>query len=111
MIQPLRSRASFDALSASGRRTRGHWCWVRFAPLPDDLPPFPYVGYAIGRKVGPAVVRNRIRRRLRAILAAPDVRLDVGLYLVGVNDAQTATMDFITLRDDLSAVLARSTRD
>lgn len=50
--------------------------WV--APSPTD--PFPLVAYAIGRRCGTAVTRNRLRRRLRAAVgAAPP---PPGRYLV-----------------------------
>lgn len=39
------------------------------------------VAYALGRAIGPAVVRNRLRRQLRALL--DDVVLPPGLYLLG----------------------------
>jgi len=39
------------------------------------------VAYALGRAIGPAVVRNRLRRRLRALLAQST--LPPGLYLIG----------------------------
>ncbi|MCU1351025.1 MAG: Ribonuclease protein component [Acidimicrobiales bacterium] len=44
----------------------------------------PRVAYAIGRRVGGAVVRNRLRRRLRAVVAAAaadDPRMPPGAYL------------------------------
>jgi RNase P protein component len=39
------------------------------------------VAYALGRAIGPAVVRNRLRRRLRVLI--DDVSLPPGLYLIG----------------------------
>jgi RNase P protein component len=39
------------------------------------------VAYALGRAIGPAVVRNRLRRRLQAMLAT--VELPPGFYLIG----------------------------
>ena len=39
------------------------------------------MAYALGRAIGPAVVRNRLRRRLRAVLAT--VELPPGWYLIG----------------------------
>jgi RNase P protein component len=39
------------------------------------------VAYALGRAIGPAVVRNRLRRQLRALL--DEVSLPPGLYLIG----------------------------
>jgi ribonuclease P protein component len=72
--------------------------WVRFAP--GDAGP-PAVGYAIGRPVGSAVVRNRLRRRLRAVIAglAPD--LAGGDYLVGATP-QASELTF----SQLSAAVA-----
>jgi ribonuclease P protein component len=39
------------------------------------------VAFAIGRALGPAVARNRLRRRLRAILAT--IGPPPGIYLIG----------------------------
>lgn len=40
-------------------------------------------GFAIGRKTGSAVVRNRIRRRLRAVMQANEGAMAPGAYLLG----------------------------
>jgi ribonuclease P protein component len=45
----------------------------------------PRVAFAIGRACGPAVQRNRVRRRLRALLH--DRELPPGLYLFGARPA------------------------
>jgi ribonuclease P protein component len=39
------------------------------------------VAYAVGRAIGPAVVRNRLRRQLRAVLMT--TTLPPGWYLIG----------------------------
>ena len=68
-------------------------------PDPTDTPA--RVAFAIGRAVGPAVVRNRMRRRLREILR--DCPLAPGLYLVGATP-QAASLTFAELAatvDDL----------
>ena len=36
--------------------------------LPDASTP-PRVAYSVGKRVGPAVVRNRVKRRLRSVVA------------------------------------------
>ena len=45
----------------------------------------PRVAFALGRALGPAVARNRLRRRLRALLGA--MTIPGGLYLVGAQPA------------------------
>ena len=63
--------------------------------------------YAIGRPVGPAVVRNRVRRRLRAAAREIDIAtrgLPRGAYLVSVRPA-AAHASYAALRDDLAAAL------
>lgn len=69
MIARVRGRRTFAALRTHGIR-------VRRGPLSlihlDDAEGPTRLAFAIGRKVGPAVVRNRLRRRLRAIIADLD---------------------------------------
>ena len=59
----LRSRADFSRVTRSGARTSGPALVVHvLAPGGDEVP---RVGFAVGRSIGPAVVRNRTKRRLR----------------------------------------------
>jgi ribonuclease P protein component len=51
--------------------------------VPGDPDEPPRVGYVVGRRVGPAVVRNRLRRRLRALMRQNAPRLQPGAYLIG----------------------------
>lgn len=77
------------------------------AALPADeatAPSRPEVAYAVGTAVGPAVVRNRVRRRLRAAVA--DLAPRPGVYLVAVDPA-AADHDYARLRSDLAAALAQ----
>ena len=45
----------------------------------------PRVAYAVGRSVGGAPVRNRVRRRLRALARTHADQLAPGWYLVGAD--------------------------
>lgn len=77
------------------------------APAPGGLVPTrPCVAFGISRKVGPAVVRNRLRRRLRDELdgLARAQRLPTGAYLVALGPA-AATLDGPTLRGHLRLAL------
>jgi ribonuclease P protein component len=100
----VRDSATIHALRRHGRRARRDGVSVTWLPGTDDGSP-PRVAYAIGRSTGGAVVRNRLRRRLRAIVAevAPDLR--PGTYLIGA-DSSAADLDHGDLRRTLCTVLS-----
>jgi len=65
-----RSR-DFDAVHRRGRSVSSRYLVLHW--LPQDEPADPRVGFAVPRKAGGAVERNRIKRRLREVW---DERLD-----------------------------------
>ena len=68
----------------------------------------PRVAFAVDRSVGGAVVRNRVRRRLREALRAlhRSGALPGGAYLVRVSPA-AAELDFRELGAHLASAVAR----
>jgi ribonuclease P protein component len=76
------------------------------APTPAQ-PPF-RVGFTVSRKVGGAVVRNRARRRLHAVVAAimPD-HAAAGRDYVLIGRAATVRRPFDALAGDLETALKR----
>lgn len=58
------------------------------------------VGLVAGKRVGNAVVRNRVKRRLRAALA--QITLDDAKDFVVIGTTSVATVDFATLVEWLS---------
>jgi ribonuclease P protein component len=63
------------------------------------------VAYAIGRRFGTAVERNRARRRLRAAVALDEaLLLTGGAYLLAA-DRSVMTLPFPTLRDHVTTLL------
>ncbi|MGV3758483.1 MAG: ribonuclease P protein component [Actinomycetota bacterium] len=107
-IWRVTDRASFDALR-QGRRSRVGAVTVTYLPAPTDLDP-PRVAFQVGRRTGNAVVRNRIRRRLRAGLR--DLRqrgaLPAGTYLVG-GRRELADQPWTELLADLDGAVAQAT--
>lgn len=98
----VQSRSSFTALR-SGRRARSGALRVTFVPATSTELTEAQIAFGIGRQLGNAVVRNRLRRRLRAVCAALDPA--PGLYLVtAAPDA--VTCDYAQLRNDLATALA-----
>jgi ribonuclease P protein component len=80
LIWRLRDRATFVALRRSGRRVRRGSITVLWLPANPTEPT--RVAYAVGRGVGSAVVRNRVKRRLRSIVHESRALLLPGAYLI-----------------------------
>ena len=74
--------------------------------LTDSSLPGAHVGYAIGRNVGGAVLRNRIRRQLRSLLEAKSSQMPAGWYLVGVQP-RVAAMTWTDLGVTVDQLLAK----
>jgi ribonuclease P protein component len=96
----VRTRAAFADLAARGRRSRRGL--VRVTAVLDPGASTPDVAFAIGKPVGTAVVRNRVRRRLRAAVAELGPR--PGTYLVATSP-DAASAPYATLRTDLAEAL------
>ena len=76
-----------------------------------DNDPAMRIGYTVTKKIGGAVVRNRLKRRLRAL--ARELLPEAGLaghdhVLIGRSDG--VTRDFQQLRADLRRALAKLAR-
>ncbi len=97
MIGRIQDRATFERLRREGTRLRIDPLWCSFVPDPEVTPT--RVAFSIGRATGNAVVRNRLRRRLRAILAVSEP--PPGVALVGAAPA-AAELTF----DELSLVMS-----
>ena len=94
--------STFTELRRHGRRVRSGPLTVTWLPGPPAEPP--KLAFAIGRPVGNAVARNRLRRRLRSLFAELAPTLAPGTYLIGAAPA-AATLDHGDLRRTLSTAL------
>jgi ribonuclease P protein component len=65
----------------------------------------PRVAYAIGRRAGSAVVRNRIRRRLREAIRAEAAGLEPGSALLFGAGPDVVNIPFEVLRADVRTLL------
>ena len=79
---------------------------MTWLPGPPGSPP--RVAYAVGRSAGPAVQRNRLRRRLRAVVADLAHDLAPGAYLVAAGP-EAAALDPREMTSTVSTAFAKLT--
>jgi ribonuclease P protein component len=65
-------------------------------------------GFVVGRRTGKAVVRNRVKRRLREAVRALYSRLAPGTDLVWIARPPSATADYATLAGAVEHLLRRA---
>lgn len=70
--------------------------------------PVARAGFAVGKKVGKAVVRNRVKRRLRAALAALRPRLVGSPWVMVVAKAPAAGAAYADLAASLEKALGKA---
>lgn len=107
LIGRVHGRGAFERFRAEGRRVSAGelWCVVVTDPSDDGV----RVAYAIGKPVGPAVVRNRIRRRLRHLISENSAAWPPGSYLIGVRP-RAAGSTYEELGQMLQRILNRISR-
>ena len=101
----LRRRQDFDRARQRGRSTRSTLLILNAVRTADDVT---RCGFNVSRRVGKAVVRNRVRRRLREIMRQALPALDGGWDLVLVARPGAAQATFQTLRAAVDELLGRA---
>jgi ribonuclease P protein component len=104
LIWRVRDRRTFQELRRRGRRVRSGTVSVTMlapSPLTGDEPP--RVAFAVSRKVGTAVVRNRLRRQVRAYLgevrSVDSARFPSGAWLFAIQPSAADASREEVLRD------------
>jgi ribonuclease P protein component len=82
----IQTRTTFGQLQRSRAKANCGPVRASFVPAaPAEIGVFPQVGYAIGRQCGNAVIRNTLRRRMRASAELVAESLPKGAYLLRVD--------------------------
>jgi ribonuclease P protein component len=102
----LRTAAEFRRVREASQRVWPHPLLVLYA-APNDLQRV-RIGITVSSRVGKAVVRNKVRRRVREALRARLERLGTGRDLVVVARPRAATASWSELCAALDAVLERT---
>lgn len=98
----LRRKDQYDAVRKKGRAKRGLFFRLAFLTVSttEAAPPQTQCGFIVSRRVGNAVVRNRVKRRLRELYREERSHIRPGLWLVLIATPQAATATFKELRDE-----------
>ena len=81
--------AEFEHVKKNGRAQRGQLIVLGFVASPDAASRF-RAGFITSRAVGSAVVRNRVRRRLREIVRKHQREIVNGIWMVTIARANAA---------------------
>jgi ribonuclease P protein component len=100
----LRQNSDFQRVRQTGRSWSNRWLVLSAAP--NGLP-HSRIGYAIGKRLGGAVARNRLKRQLREILRARLAagQVPAGYDLVIIARAPAAEADWETLNQAVNLLL------
>jgi ribonuclease P protein component len=102
----LKERADFAAVRQHGRRWRGDLLTVS-ALLRETGRPSRF-GFVVSRRIGKAVTRNRVKRRLRAIIHRHVAEMATGFDVVIVARPAVSAASFVALRDASLDLLRRA---
>ena len=105
--ETLRQRAEFVRVQNQGRKLKSrHLLLITAAGQADGV----RFGITVSRRVGNAVIRNRVRRRIREIVRGQFALMPRGFDLVVVAFPEAAGAPFAVLNEELTWLLTR-TRD
>jgi len=98
----VRKSAEFALIQRGGARWSGRYVVFAYRPVSSSL----RFGLSVSRKVGGAVVRNRVKRHLREWMRTSQDSFD-GLEIVLIARSSASQSDFQTIGDDVAAFLRR----
>jgi len=104
----IRRRTIFTATRERGRRVTNRWMTLSVLPRdPAAAPDASEVAFLTPKRIGGAVVRNKLRRRMREIFRrTPDTARDV--YLVWIARPAAADLPFAELKECMTTLLRRA---
>lgn len=104
-MERLKSPRDFSTVYTQGKPNFGKYVVVSVLPMDGKNS---RVGFAVGKKVGNAVARNKIKRRLRAIMQGQAGRIVPGFDVIVGAKKRSVTASFRDLEEDVCRVLKYS---
>ena len=101
----LHSQRDFNKVFKNGKKLENKA--IKIMAYKRDDGQIRRLGLITPKKVGTAVVRNRTKRRLREIFRTNKHSLETGLDLLFISKPETASLDYNSLKRDLTAARKR----
>ncbi len=110
-LETLQNRPDF--LKAAAARRQGTASFMLQARFRDDALPLTRIGFTASKKIGNAVLRNRAKRRMRAVARAvlPDLARAGWDYVLVARPEATVSRPFTDLIADLISALSSVHKD
>ena len=102
----LRRASEFGLVKAGAKSWAGHLLVLAVLQSGENVPA--RIGIITSRRVGEAVVRNRVRRQLRELFRKNQHRFCKGVWIVAVARGSSATASFADLERDWLRLIGRA---
>jgi len=97
-----RKKKDFDFIYKNGNRFRGKYLTLVYV---DNSSGFSRLGVVASRKIGRAVVRNRVKRRIRELFRRNKILISRPLDIVAIGKGEAGSISWTEFREDfLSAI-------
>lgn len=106
--QRLRSSRDFGRVRRRGRRVSGPTLALSYARQSAELRGITRVGFSVSKRVGNAVVRNRVKRLLREVARRCLPQVAPGWDLILTPTSTAAQADYVALAGEIDELLTRA---